>query len=209
MRDRARKRLLNERPMLLLGSHVYRFLKVAEDQQQDSRPSHSQGGAHEGEATPRVLHRAIQGAGTKESIMKDEGVVKVSPDQCQGGCADSKKNHVKKTTSFMTNAPELSKELGKRCSAPSGKCSRPEKGPTHNAEGRPPEWQRYITSKCVRPFWRQLPADGVRKDEFGACSRQTRKRLRLYRVWCHCYMCVLVARFLALRSTAALCTEMI
>ena len=60
--------------------------------------------------------------------MKDEGVVKVTADQCQYGCADSKGDPVKKPTSFMTNAAEPAKELTKRCIGGNGECSRPEKG---------------------------------------------------------------------------------
>ena len=56
--------------------------------------------------------------------MRDDGAVKATCDQCQYGCADSEGGPVKKPTSFMTNAPELAKELGDRCNGRGGKCSR-------------------------------------------------------------------------------------
>ena len=63
-----------------------------------------------------------------EDSMRDNGVVKVTADQCQYGCADSDGNPLKKPTSFMTNAPELAKELEDRCNGEGGNCSRREGG---------------------------------------------------------------------------------
>ena len=71
-----------------------------------------------------------------ESIMKDEGVVKATAGQCQCGCVDEHGNPVKKPTSFMTNAPELAKELGDRCSGQGGQCSRREKGVHTQCRGK-------------------------------------------------------------------------
>ena len=62
-----------------------------------------------------------------EYIMRVDGVDKATYDQCHYGCADSEGNPVKKPTSFMTNAPDLAKELGDRCNGRGGICSRPEK----------------------------------------------------------------------------------
>ena len=65
-----------------------------------------------------------------EIIMRDDGVIKATCDQCRYGCADDDGNPVKKLTSFVTNAPELAKELGDRSNGRGGICSRPETG-TH------------------------------------------------------------------------------
>ena len=55
--------------------------------------------------------------------MMDQGVVKATADQCQYGCADEHGNPAKKPTSFMTNAPELAKELEDRCNEDGGSLS--------------------------------------------------------------------------------------
>ena len=76
---------------------------------------------------------AFASSGQKDiikSMMKDEGVVKATCDQCMYGCADAAGSPVKKPTSFMMNAPQLAKELGDRCNGRHGKCGRPE-GCTH------------------------------------------------------------------------------
>ena len=43
---------------------------------------------------------------------------------------------MKKPTGFMTNAPELGKELAMRCSGRSGNCSRPEGGTHAQCRGK-------------------------------------------------------------------------
>ena len=105
-----------------------------------------------------------------KSIMKDEGVVKVTADQCEYGCADDEGNPVKKPTSFMTNAPELYKELTRRCSGRNGKCNRPEKGAHAQCRGRTARMASIYHFKLCRAilvgFCRQLQADGVCKDGF-------------------------------------------
>ena len=57
-------------------------------------------------------------------------MARVVGDQCLYGCEAESWSPEKKPTGFMTNAPELGKELAMRCSGRSGNCSRPE-GETH------------------------------------------------------------------------------
>ena len=66
--------------------------------------------------------------GVIEDIMRDDGVVKATCDQCQYGCTDSEGNPVNKPTGIMTTAPEPAKELGDRCNGRGGKCGRPDGG---------------------------------------------------------------------------------
>ena len=102
--------------------------------------------------------------------MKDEGVVKVTADQCQYGCEDSKGDLVKKPASFMTNAPELANELTKRCSGKGGECSRPRKGVHAQCRGKTARMAAIFHLKLCKAilvgFRRQLQADGVCKDGF-------------------------------------------
>ncbi len=130
MRDRARKRLLDERPMLLVGSPmctafstwqrinnkirdpvtVAGELRTAKQHLEfcvELYRIQVQGGryfVHEHPAYASSWQTEIM-----ESIMKDDGVTKATCDQCQYGGADESGNPVKKPTSFMTNAPELAR----------------------------------------------------------------------------------------------------
>ena len=70
MRDRARKRIAEEKPMLLVGRLCVRLFRIAEDQQPDPQPGHCRGGAQESKAAPRVLRRAIQRAGEGGSLLR-------------------------------------------------------------------------------------------------------------------------------------------
>ena len=57
-------------------------------------------------------------------------VVTATCDQCRYGCTSEDGSPVKKPTTFMTNAPELARELRTRCGGRGGECGRPEGG-TH------------------------------------------------------------------------------
>ena len=50
-----------------------------------------------------------------EGLLKEQGVVTATCDQCRYGCTASDGSPVKKPTTFMTNAPELAKHLRTRC----------------------------------------------------------------------------------------------
>ena len=63
-----------------------------------------------------------------EGIKSDDGVLKATCDQCMFGCAGDGGDPVKKPTSFMTNAPELARELTARCNGRGKSCGRPEGG---------------------------------------------------------------------------------
>ena len=130
MRDRARKRLLDERPMLLVGSPMCTAFSTWQRINNKIRDPVTvagelrrakqhlefcvelyriqvQGGryfVHEHPAYASSWQTEIM-----ESIMKDDGVTKATCDQCQYGGADESGNPVKKPTSFMTNAPELAR----------------------------------------------------------------------------------------------------
>ena len=186
MRDRARKRLLDERPMLLVGSPmctafstwqrinnkirdpvtVAGELKRAKQHLEfcvELYRIQANGGRyflHEHPAYASSWQTEIM-----ESIMKDDGVTKVTCDQCQYGCADESGNPVKKPTSFMTNAPELAKEPTNRCSGRGGSCSRPEKGTHTQCRGKTARMAAIYHFRLCRAilvgFRRQLKADGI------------------------------------------------
>ena len=55
-----------------------------------------------------------------EGMMSEPGVSRVVGDQCLYGCEAECGSQVKEPTGFMTNAPELGKELAMRCSSRNG-----------------------------------------------------------------------------------------
>ena len=67
----------------------------------------------------------------------------------------------------MTNAPELAKELGDRCSGRGGQCSRAEKGLHTQCRGKTVRMAAIYHCKLCRAilvgFRRQLKADGICK----------------------------------------------
>ena len=105
-----------------------------------------------------------------ESIMKDDGVIKVTCDQCMYGFADDGGAPVKKPTSFMTNAPELARELNARCNGRGGLCGRPEGGTHAQCRGRTARMAAIDHFKLCRAilvgFRNQLKVDGVCRDGF-------------------------------------------
>ena len=105
-----------------------------------------------------------------ESIASDAGVVRVTADQCQYGAEDEKGSPVKKPTSFLTNASELAMELQARCQGRGGSCSRPEGGVHAQCRGKTARMAAIYHFKLCRAilvgFRRQLQADGICKDGY-------------------------------------------
>ena len=71
-----------------------------------------------------------------KKMMSEPGVEIATCDQCMYACATPDGDPMKKATSFMTNAPELAKQLRTRCSGKLGSCSRPEGGTHAQCRGR-------------------------------------------------------------------------
>ena len=63
-----------------------------------------------------------------EQSLNEPGVTRVTRDQCLYGCEAEDGLPIKKPTSFVSNAVELTKELTARCKVRGGQCGRPEGG---------------------------------------------------------------------------------
>ena len=102
--------------------------------------------------------------------MKEKGVEAAICDQCQYGSEDLQGSPIKKPTKFLTNAPELAKELKARCSGRSGECSRPERGQHAQCRGKTARMAAVYHFKLCRAilvgFRNQLRCDGAYKDGF-------------------------------------------
>ena len=71
-----------------------------------------------------------------EKLMAEDGVIRVTCDQCQYGMEDLEGSPIKKPTSFLTNSIEISEQLDKRCFGKLGKCSRPAGGTHRQCRGQ-------------------------------------------------------------------------
>ena len=63
-----------------------------------------------------------------QKVLSEEGVVRATCAQCLYGCEPDAKEPVKKPTAFMTNSPEVARQLEQRCKGRGGDCSRPQGG---------------------------------------------------------------------------------
>ena len=102
--------------------------------------------------------------------MQEKGVEAAICDQCQYGSEDLQGSPIKKPTKFLTNAPELAKELKARCSGRSGECSRPGGGQHAQCRGKTARMAAVYHFKLCRAilvgFRNQLRCDGTYKDGF-------------------------------------------
>ena len=71
-----------------------------------------------------------------QKVLSEEGVVRARCDQCLYGCESEAKKTVKKPTTFMTNSPEVARQLEKRCKCRGGDRSRPQEGRHTRCRGK-------------------------------------------------------------------------
>lgn len=191
MRDRARQRLMREQPMLLVGSPmctafstwqrinnkircpsvVARELELYREQAKAGRYF-----LHEHPA-----HASSWQLQTVEDMLKEPTIQKTICDQCQYGCEDENGAPVKKPTCFMSNAPEILKELSARCGGRGGSCTRPRGGTHTQCSGKVARMAAMYHFKLCRAilvgFRKQLTVDGTCKEGFigllGASTERT------------------------------------
>ena len=105
-----------------------------------------------------------------EALLKEMSVEKATCDQCLYGCTAEDGSPVKKPTTFMTNTPELAKELRSRCKGRGRACSRPEGGEHTQCRGKTARMAAVYHFKLCRAilvgFRNQLRKDGTCKDGF-------------------------------------------
>ena len=122
-------------------------------------------------------------------MSKECGVELVTCDQCMYGSSAADGSPVKKPTTFMTNAPELARQLGDRCSGKSGRCGRREGGVHTQCRGKTARMAAIYHFKLCRAiligFRNQLRKDGTYVDGFVGLleSRAECERLPVYRPW--------------------------
>ena len=191
MRDRAMQKVLKEKPMLLIGSpmctafstwqyinnkvrspvtvaaelkrakmHLEFCIELYRVQSKNGRYF-----LHEHPAYATSWQTDMV-----EGLMREEGTLKATCDQCLYGCEAEDGSPVKKPTSFMTNSPELVKELSARCGGRGGRCSRPEGGEHRQCRGRTARMVAMYHFKLCRAilvgFRNQLRCDGICKDGY-------------------------------------------
>ena len=112
--------------------------------------------------------------------MSEPGVKRVVGDQCLYGCEAESGSPVKKPTGFMTNTPELGKELAMRCSGRSGNCSRPEGGTHAQCRGKTARMASMYHVKLCRAILvgssNQLTHDGTCNEGFIGMLDSNRER---------------------------------
>ena len=105
-----------------------------------------------------------------KKLLGESGVELATCDQCMYGCSVSDGSPIKKPTTFMTNAPELAKELRMRCKGKSGECGRPEGGKHVQCRGKIARQAAVYHFKLCRAilvgFRNQLRKDGTYTDGF-------------------------------------------
>ena len=191
MRERAMKRVKEERPLLLVGSpmctafstwqRINNLLRcpvtVAAEKKRAvehlrfcvafyrEQMIHGRYFLHE--------HPAYASSWQDEEmkkLMSEAGVVQATADQCQYGSQAPDGSPVKKPTTFLTNSPELAKELSTRCSGKKGECSRPGGGTHTQCRGKVARAAAIYHFKLCRAilvgFRNQLKVDGCYKDGF-------------------------------------------
>ena len=103
-----------------------------------------------------------------QKLMDEEGIETATCDQCLYGSADAEGAPIKKPTMFLTNAPELAKELRLRCSGRGGDCSRTQGGKHAQCRGKTARaaaiYHFKLCKAILRGFRNQLRRDGVCQD---------------------------------------------
>ena len=191
MRDRAMQRVRDEKPLLLVGSpmctafstwqrvnNAFRDPVVVAGEMARAKKhlefcvelyrEQARGGRYFLHEHP--AYASSWQTGIIEGMMKEDGVLRVTADQCLYGSETEDGSPIKKPTSFMTNAPELARELRDRCTGKNGACSRPEGGTHAQCRGKTARLAAIYHFKLCRAilvgFRRQLTADGICKSGF-------------------------------------------
>ena len=101
-------------------------------------------------------------------LWKFTGVDRVVCDQCQLGADDGKGNPLMKPTGFLSNSPELLKELDRRCGSAHGMCTRPSGGKHAVCSGlvarRAATYPFKLCKAILTGFRKQLVTDGIVRD---------------------------------------------
>ena len=191
MRDRALKKVREEKPMLLVGSpmctafstwqrindlirdpyvvknekaRAVQHLEFCIQLYQEQR-RHGRYFLHEHPAYASSWQEE-----TMKNMLKENHVVTATCDQCMYGSEAADGSPIKKPTTFMTNAPELAAELNTRCQGRGGACSRNAGGVHAQCRGETARMAAiYHFKLCraiLRGFRKQLQRDGVCRDGF-------------------------------------------
>ena len=100
-----------------------------------------------------------------QEIADMKGVVTATCDQCLYGCETQVKDPIKKPTTFMTNSEEIAQQLSRRCSGRGGECSRPQGGRHAQCRGKVARMAALYHFKLCRAilvgFRNQLKKDGM------------------------------------------------
>ena len=86
------------------------------------------------------------------NMLEEKGVELATCDQCMYGSSAADGSPVKKPTMFMTNAPELAGELGRRCTGRGEHAAGAAVAPILSAEERMTLWRPSTTSNDVEPY---------------------------------------------------------
>ena len=209
MRERAMRKLKEEKPMLLIGSPMCTAFSTWQRINNKIRDPY----IVECEKKRAVMHLEFCMELYKEQLrngryfvhehpayaaswqedcvkklMTEQGVEIATCDQCMYGSAADDGSPVKKPTSFMTNAPELAKRLRTRCDGKLGTCGRPERGQHAQCRGRTARMAAIYHFKLCRAilmgFRDQLRKDGTYVDGFVGLleSRAEREQLPVYKL---------------------------
>ena len=191
MRDRALKKVREEKPLLLIGSPMctaFSTWQRINDKIRDKyivecekkraimhlefsiqlyreQLKHGRYFLHE--------HPAYATSWQEEAMQqleKEMGVVTSVCDQCLYGCEAEDGSPIKKPTKFITNSVEISKQLCDRCLGRNGECSRATGGNHRQCRGKTARMAAVYHFKLCRAiligFRNQLKADGKYKDGF-------------------------------------------
>ena len=108
-------------------------------------------------------------------LMGEIAIETATCDQCQYGSKSPKGDPVKKPTTFLTNAPELAKQLRARCKGRDGACTRPGGGQHAQCRGRTASLAAIYDFKLCKAILfgirNQLRADGLYTDGLLAWAR--------------------------------------
>ena len=123
-----------------------------------------------------------------KKMLEEPDVELATCDRCMYGCLAASGDPIKKPTSFMTNAPELAKQLRTRCSGKSGMCGRPGGGQHVQCRGKTARMAAvYHFKLCCAMlvgFRNQLRRDGTYVDGFVGLleSRAEVDKLPIYKL---------------------------
>ena len=155
-REEAKRRILEQKPMLLVGSPMctafstWQYLNAAKADPEKVKQAYARAMIHlqfscemyelQVAGGRYFLHEHPDKAMSwKEwcvtKVQDLEGVDRVTGDQCQYGQATSQGEPIRKPTGWMSNSECILNELGARCTGQGGACSRPDGGRHVQASG--------------------------------------------------------------------------